>query len=96
MNPEDVPADLIEIASEAHRTAPQKRDGKPTRMRYALAAALTEFEQQIRDRVAAEILADQQRHEETHAPPGRPDALARWRGRREGMKCAAEVARGGS
>lgn len=38
MRPEDVPSEWIWIAREAHRTAPQKRDGKPTRMRHAIAA----------------------------------------------------------
>lgn len=48
MKPEDVPDELIHIAQEAWHTAPQKRDGKPTRMRYALAAAWPEITRRYR------------------------------------------------
>ena len=48
MRPADVPDELIRIAQEAWRTAPQKRDGQPTRMRYALAAAWPEITRRYR------------------------------------------------
>jgi len=48
MRPVDVPDELIRIAQEAWRTAPQKRDGQPTRMRYALAAAWPEITRRYR------------------------------------------------
>lgn len=46
VTPDQVPDELIEVARQAFNAAPQKRDGKPTRMRYALAAVLTALAQQ--------------------------------------------------
>jgi hypothetical protein len=57
MSPDDVPDQLIVAARDAWNAAPQKRDGKPTRMRHALAAVWPEIEQQVRERIAAEIEA---------------------------------------
>lgn len=58
MKPEDVPAEWVEKANEAWRTAPQKRDGQPTRMRHALASVWPAIEAMVRARVAAEIEAE--------------------------------------
>lgn len=53
MRPEDVPEAWIALAREAHRTAPQKRDGKPTRMRHALAAVIPAIRAQVADEIEA-------------------------------------------
>lgn len=55
MTPEDVPEELIDLARAASNAAPQKRDGKPTRMRHALAAVWPKIERQVRERVATEL-----------------------------------------
>lgn len=57
MKPEDIPADIVALAGQAHRSAPQKRDGKPTRMRHALATAWPAIEAMVRAEVAAEHTA---------------------------------------
>ncbi len=57
MKPSEVPDQLIVTAREAYNTAPQKRNGQPTRMRYLLAAVWPEIERQVRAKVAAEIAA---------------------------------------
>lgn len=54
VDPEQIPAQLVHLAKEAWNTAPQKRDGKPTRMRHALAAVIPA----IREQVAREIEAE--------------------------------------
>lgn len=58
MKPEDVPDQMIVTARDAANRAPQKRDGKPTRMRHALAAVWPEIEKRVREQVAAEIEAN--------------------------------------
>lgn len=58
MNPEDVPDQMVVTARDAANQAPQKRDGKPTRMRHALAAVWPEIEKRVREQVAAEIEAE--------------------------------------
>lgn len=73
MNPENVPGELIVIACDAWRAAPQKRDGKPTRMRYALAAVMPEVERRVREqtlREAADLLDAQPLHCEKHSTVG--------------------------
>lgn len=46
ITPEEVPDKLVETARQAFRTAPVKRDGQPTRLRYALAAVMNALAQQ--------------------------------------------------
>lgn len=55
VEPDDVPDELIEVARQAWTSAPQKRDGKPTRMRHAAAAILSFLAQQD---AAAEPVAE--------------------------------------
>lgn len=83
MNPEDVPDQMIVTARDAANRAPQKRDGKPTRMRHALAAVWPEIEKRVREQVAAEIEAHATEHDDGSA----------WG---HGMDRAAEIARGES
>lgn len=53
MTPDDVPQQLVHTAQQAWHNAPQRRNGEPTRMRHALAAAWPEIERQVRAKVAA-------------------------------------------
>lgn len=74
MKPDGVPAQLIETANEAWQAAPQKRDGKPTRMRYALAAVWPQIQRQVL-RDAAEALLTEGSHGDlcSYGPPGTCD-----------------------
>lgn len=55
MNPDAVPDELVDLAREAFNAAPQKRDGKPTRMRHALAAVLPAAAQRDAEHAASAL-----------------------------------------
>lgn len=86
ITPTNIPQELVHAAAQAWKDAPQKRDGEPTRMRHALAAAWPEIEKQVRAKVAAEI-------EAAHGPDERfPTGWAST----EDRDHAARIARGES
>lgn len=70
MTPDQAPADIVDQAAAAWRTAPQERNGEPTRMRHALAAAWPAIASTTRAQVAAELrnLADRYRTAARTAP----------------------------
>lgn len=62
MNSADVPAELVFVAGLALEQAPDADDGGQTELRAMLAAVLPLHEQQVRERVLAEV-AQEAAHE---------------------------------
>jgi hypothetical protein len=48
VTPDEVPDEWLTAAGAAWRTAPQKRNNQPTRMRYALAAVYAQIAEHAR------------------------------------------------
>ncbi|MEV0660146.1 hypothetical protein ACIBI3_02265 [Actinomadura luteofluorescens] len=75
LRPEDVPADLYDLALNALPGEPDEVISATTQdeIRHALAAVIPEIQRQERERIAAAILAEHAEREQ-RTPDGRPIA----------------------